>query len=162
MKTKSNKKPNKGETVIKTIKQFREKVDAALETMKTRDEAKACYDFSRDEYAEAEKSITAFALENPDQVFPSGHEGDDGEGETEMTRYTLRSGRTLERIDGGKLSDQNWLKSLPKKYIRVKFELNKAKLKADGIDGEDLAELGLEEVVTHSLTLEEKRGVRYE
>ena len=158
MKTKAKAKAaaKRGETAIKTIKQFREKVDAALETMKTRDEAKACYDFSRDEYAEAEKSITAFALENPDQVFPSGHEGDDGEGETEMTRYTLRSGRTLERIDGGKLSDQNWLKSLPKKYIRVKFELNKAKLKADGLDAEALANLGLVRVETMSLKLKAK------
>ena len=147
---------------IKSMKQFREKVDAALETMKTRDEAKACYDFSRDEYAEAEECITAFALENLDQVFPAGHEGDNGEGETEATRYSLRSGRTLARLDGGKLNDQDWLKSLPKKYIRVKFELNKAKIKADGLDDKELKELGLEDVVTHTLTLEEKKGAVHE
>ena len=33
---------------IKSKKQFKEQIDAAFETMKTRDEAKACYDFSRD------------------------------------------------------------------------------------------------------------------
>ena len=147
---------------IKGIRQFREKVDAALETMKTRDEAKACYDFSRDEYAEAEATITAYALENLDQVFPAGHEGDNGEGETEATRYSLRSGKSIERLDGGKLGDQAWLKTLPKKYIRVKFELNKAKIKADGLDADGLARLGLADVVTHSLTLTAKEGVRDE
>ena len=147
---------------IRGMKQFREKVDAALETMKTRDEAKACYDFARDEYAEAEESITAFALENLDQVFPAGHEGDNGEGETEATRYALRGGRTLARLDGGKLGDQDWLKTLPKKYIRVKFELNKAKIKADDLDDDELANLGLEEIATHTLTLEAKKGGRDE
>ena len=34
---------------IKTKKQFKAGVDSAFETMKTRDEAKACYDFSREE-----------------------------------------------------------------------------------------------------------------
>ena len=40
----------KGKTMskIKSKKQFKEQIDAAFETMKTRDEAKACYDFSRD------------------------------------------------------------------------------------------------------------------
>ena len=32
---------------IKTIKAFKEGVDAAFETLKTRDEAKACYDYAR-------------------------------------------------------------------------------------------------------------------
>ncbi|MCR5751982.1 MAG: hypothetical protein K6G91_08460 [Kiritimatiellae bacterium] len=32
---------------IKTKKQFKERVDAAFETQKIRDEAKACHDFSR-------------------------------------------------------------------------------------------------------------------
>ena len=32
---------------IKTMKQFKAGIDAAFETQKTRDEAKACYDFSR-------------------------------------------------------------------------------------------------------------------
>ena len=32
---------------IKNTKQFKEQVDAAFATMQTRDEAKACYDFSR-------------------------------------------------------------------------------------------------------------------
>ena len=35
---------------IKTMKQFKAGIDAAFETQKTRDEAKACYDFSRDEF----------------------------------------------------------------------------------------------------------------
>ena len=42
------------------------------------------------------------------------------------------------------------------KYIRVKFELNKAKLKADGLDAEALAKLGLVRVETMSLKLKAK------
>ena len=91
--------------------------------MKTRDEAKACYDFARDEYRAAEEELCQYAAANP-EVF----EGTDGE----------------------------FLKSLPKKYIRVKFELNKAKIKADGLDAEDLAALGLVRVETVSMKLKAK------
>ena len=35
---------------IKSKKQFKDGVDAAFETLKTRDEAKACYDFQREEF----------------------------------------------------------------------------------------------------------------
>ena len=39
--------------------------------------------------------------------------------------------------------DAGFLKSLPKRYIRVKFGLNKAKIKADGLDAEALSAFGL-------------------
>ena len=39
---------------IKSTKQFKEQVDAAFATMQTRDEAKACYEFQREEYKAAE------------------------------------------------------------------------------------------------------------
>ena len=58
---------------IKSIKQFKERVDGAYETMKTRDEAKACYDFAREEFKNAEDELCAYAAANPD-VF----EGRDG------------------------------------------------------------------------------------
>ena len=44
---------------IKTTKQFKDGIDAAFETQKTRDEAKACYDFSRDEFKAAEEELCA-------------------------------------------------------------------------------------------------------
>ena len=44
---------------IKTKRQFRDGIDSAFETMKTRDEAKACYDFSREEYNAAEEESCA-------------------------------------------------------------------------------------------------------
>ena len=50
---------------IRSAKQFRDGIDSAFETMKTRDEAKACYDFSREEYKAAEEELCAFAAANP-------------------------------------------------------------------------------------------------
>ena len=50
---------------IKSTRQFKERVDAAFETQKTRDEAKACYDFSREEYKAAEEELCAYAAANP-------------------------------------------------------------------------------------------------
>ena len=46
---------------IKSVKQFKERVDGAYETMKTRDEAKACYDFAREEFKNAEDELCAYA-----------------------------------------------------------------------------------------------------
>ena len=139
---------------IKTKKQFKDGVDTAFETMKTRDEAKACYDFSREEYKTAEQELCAFAAANPN-VF-EGRDGVSGWGSTEKVEYTMTGGTTVERADGGKLTDGDFLKGLPKKYIRVKFELNKAKLKADALDNAALAELGLVRVETVSMKLKPK------
>ena len=44
---------------IKSRKQFNEAIDQAFETAKTRDEAKACYDFQREEFKAAESEICA-------------------------------------------------------------------------------------------------------
>ena len=139
---------------IKTVKQFKTKVDGAFETMKTRDKAKACYDFSRDEYKAAEDELCGFAGNHP-EVF-DGTDGVSGWGATEGVEYTMTNGSTIERIDGGKLTDMDFLKELPKKYIRVKFELNKAKIKADELDADALAKLGLKRVQTMSMKLKAK------
>ena len=68
----------------------------------------------------------------------------------------MTSGTTVERTDGGRLTDVEFLKSLPKKYVRAKLELNKAKLKADGLDADSLADLGLVRVATMSMKLKAK------
>ena len=139
---------------IKTTKQFKAKVDGAFETMKTRDEAKACYDFSRDEYKAAEEELCGYAAGHP-EVF-EGTDGASGWGATDAVEYVMTNGTTIERADGGKITDGDFLKELPKKYIRVKFELNKAKIKADGLDADALAKLGLVRVETMSMKLKAK------
>jgi len=139
---------------IKTTKQFKEQVDAAFATMQTRDEAKACYEFQREEYKAAEAELCAYANEHR-EVF-EGTEGDSGWGSTDSVEYVMSGGMTVERADGGKLTDREFLKGLPKKYIRVKFELNKAKLKADGLDDDALAALGLVRVGTLGMKLKAK------
>jgi hypothetical protein len=139
---------------IKNTKQFKEQVDAAFATMQTRDEAKACYEFQREEYKTAEAELCAYASEHR-EVF-EGTEGDSGWGSTDTVEYVMSGGVTVERADGGKLTDREFLQGLPKKYIRVKFELNKAKLKADGLDDADLASLGLVRVGTLGMKLKAK------
>ena len=139
---------------IKSTRQFKNGVDEAFETMKTRDEAKACYDFARDEYRAAEEELCQYAAANP-EVF-EGTDGASGWGQTDSVEYTMSSGTTVERADGGKLTEAEFLKGLPKKYIRAKLELNKAKIKADGLDGDALAELGLVRVATMSMKLKAK------
>ena len=139
---------------IKSTKQFKEQVDAAFATMQTRDEAKACYEFEREEYKTAEAELCAYAAANPD-VF-EGRDGASGWGATDTVEYVMSGGVTVERVDGGKLTDRDFLKGLPKKYLRVKFELNKAKIKADGLDDDALAALGLVRVETMGMKLKAK------
>ena len=134
---------------IKSTKQFKERVNGAYETQKTRDEAKACYDFAREEFKNAEEELCAYAAANPD-VF-EGRDGVSGWGTTDEVEYTMSNGTTVERADGGKLTEMDFLKGLPKKYVRAKLELNKAKIKAEGLDDDALAALGLVRVATMSM-----------
>ena len=83
---------------IKSVKQFKERVDGAFETMKTRDEAKACYDFAREEFKSAEEELCAYAAANP-SVF-EGRDGVSGWGTTDEVEYTMSNGNTVERTDG--------------------------------------------------------------
>ena len=136
---------------IKTIKAFKEGIDAAFETLKTRDEAKACYDYAREDYKAAEADLCAFAAANP-AVF-EGRDGVSGWGATDTVEYTMTGGTTHERADGGRLSDVEFLKTLPKKYVRARLELNKAQLKADNLDPEELARMGLVRVTTMGMKL---------
>ena len=139
---------------IKTKKQFKANVDAAFETMKTRDEAKACYDFSREEYKNAEDELCEYAAANPD-IF-EGRDGVSAWGNTESVEYIFSRGSALERADGGKLNDGDFLKKLPKKYVRVKFELNKQKINSENLDIATLEKLGLVRVTTLSMKLKPK------
>ncbi len=139
---------------IKTTKQFKEQIDAAFATMQTRDEAKACYEFQREEYKTAEAELCAYANDHH-EVF-EGTDGTSGWGTTDTVEYVVSGGTTVERVDGGKLTDREFLKGLPKKYLRVKFELNKAKIKADALDDNALAALGLVRVETLGLKLKAK------
>jgi len=136
---------------IKTLKQFNESIDTAFETQKTRDEAKACYEFQRDELKLAEKEICDYSAEHP-EVF-AGNDDASAWGSTGTVDFTISNGRTVERLDGGKLSDAAFIEALPRKYVRVKRELNKAKLKADGLDVAALEQLGLKYVSTRTLRL---------
>jgi hypothetical protein len=139
---------------IKSVKQFKERVDGAFETMKTRDEAKACYDFAREEFKTAEDELCAYAAANP-AVF-EGRDGVSGWGATDEVEYTMSNGTTVERADGGKLTEVEFLNRLPKKYVRAKLELNKQKIKADSLTDEQLAALGLVRVSTMSMKLKAK------
>ena len=139
---------------IKSKKQFKAGVDSAFETMKTRDEAKACYDFSREEYKNAEDELCEYAAANPD-VF-EGRDGVSSWGATESVEYTFSCGNSVERADGGKLNDGEFLKKLPKKYVRVKFELNKQKIKSEDLDSAALEKLGLVRAATMSMKLKPK------
>ena len=139
---------------IKNTKQFKERVDAAFATMQTRDEAKACYEFQREEYKATEAELCAYASGHR-EVF-EGTDGVGGWGTTDMVEYVMSGGTTVERADGGKLTDREFLKGLPRKYVRVKFELNKAKIKADALEDADLAVLGLVRVETLGLKLKAK------
>ena len=139
---------------IKSTRQFKERVDSAFETQRTRDEAKACYDFAREEFETAAEELCAYAAANPD-VF-EGHGGKRSWGSTDTVAYTVSSGTTVERIDGGSLNDAEWLNGLPKRFIRKRPELNKAKINADKLDAEKLAALGLVRVATASIKLKAK------
>ena len=96
---------------IKSTRQFKERVDAAFETQKTRDEAKACYDFQREEFKAQEEELCAYAAANP-EVF-EGRDGVSGWGQTDSVEYTMTNGTSVERADGGKLTDGEFLKSAP-------------------------------------------------
>ena len=85
-----------------------------------------------------------------------GRDGVSGWGATDSVEYTMSNGNTVERTDGGKLTDVEFLKKLPKKYVRAKLELNKAKIKSEGLDDDALAKLGLVRVSTMSMKLKAK------
>ena len=82
---------------IKSVKQFKERVNSAFETQNIRDEAKACYDFAREEFKAAEEELCAYAAANP-AVF-EGRDGVSGWGATESVEYTMSNGTTVERTN---------------------------------------------------------------
>ena len=82
---------------IKTTKQFKEQVDAAFATMQTRDEAKACYEFQREEYKTAEAELCAYANDHH-EVF-EGTDGTSGWGATDTVEYVMSGGMTVLDIE---------------------------------------------------------------
>ena len=74
-------------------------------------------------------------------------------GKTEKVAFTVTGGATVERADGGRLTDADILDALSARYVRVKREINKAKLKADGLDATALAKLGLVQVATCTIKI---------
>ena len=51
----------------------------------------------------------------------------------------MTNGETLERIDGGSLTDKNWLNTLPDEFVRQKPELNRLAIKGAQLDDDTLA-----------------------
>ena len=65
----------------------------------------------------------------------------------------MTSGETFARIDGGSLTDKNWLNTLPDEFVRQKPELNRLAIKGAQLDDDTLAELGLKRVSTKNMKL---------
>ena len=65
----------------------------------------------------------------------------------------MTNGETLERIDGGSITDKNWLNTLPDEFVRQKPELNRLAIKGAQLDDDTLAELGLKRVSTKNMKL---------
>ncbi len=141
-------------TTIKTIKQFKDGIDAAFETQQARDRFKARYDAAKDEFDTTADDLCAFAATNPD-VF-DGADSQCGWGATDTVEFTVSGGSTIQRADGGKLNDEAFLKSLPEKYVRTKLELNRTLLNGEGLGEAALAALGLARIPTLKLKLKAK------
>ena len=139
---------------IRSNKEFRARIDEAFETQKTRDEAKRCYELERQELKDAESELCDYAARHP-EVF-DGYDESGAWGATDKVEFAVSGGKSIERADGGKLTDTDFLDALPTRYVRVKREVNKAKLKADGLDAAALAKLGLVQVATRTLKLTAK------
>ena len=80
---------------IKTTKQFKDGIDAAFETQKTRDEAKACYDFSRASDSATRRAFVGRAKRPGRRKGCNGN----GEGEDDATKaaYDLAKSRLRPR-----------------------------------------------------------------
>ena len=139
---------------IRSNREFSARIDAAFETQKTRDEAKHRYELDRQELKGAESELCDYAAQHP-EVF-DGSDAKGSWGETEKVAFTVTGGATVARADGGRLTDADFLDALPPRYVRVKREINKAKLKAEGLDADALAKLGLVQVATRTLKLTAK------
>ena len=102
---------------IRSTKAFKDAVDVAFDTQVKRDKRKREYDEQRKAFDERHDALCEYALDHP-EVFDPGEGGKSREGSTDRVKYKLTSGETLERIDGGSISDKAWLNSLPDDYVR--------------------------------------------
>jgi len=140
---------------IKNKKQFLQNIDSAFKVLKSRDEAKAAYIDMRKAFEGLEEELCAFADEHPAEAYTESTAAG-GRGETDCVSYVFTKGRSLVRIDGGSETDETFLKKLPKEYVRMKPELNKAKLKSSGLTAAELKKLGFKYRDTLSLKLKAK------
>ena len=137
---------------INSAKAFREAVDSAFETQELRDARKLEYDALHKDFAERHDALCDYAEAHP-EVFDEGECGRSREGTTDRVRYKMTTGEVLERIDGGRLTDEKWLKSLPARYVRNVPTLKKQALKDADLKEEELLALGLRRVVTRTMKL---------
>ena len=135
---------------IRSTKAFKDAVNVAFDTQTNRDRRKHEYDDLSKAFDESHDALCAYALGHP-EVFDPGEGGRSRSGSTDRVKYKLTSGETLERIDGGALSDKTWLNSLPDDYVRQKPELNKLAIKGANLTDAQLAELGLRRAETQSM-----------
>ena len=135
---------------IRSTKAFKDAVNVAFDTQTTRDRRKHEYDDLSKAFDESHDALCEYALGHP-EVFDPGEGGRSRSGSTDRVKYKLTSGETLERIDGGALSDKTWLNSLPDDYVRQKPELNKLAIKGANLTDAQLAELGLRRAETQSM-----------
>ena len=66
LQTPSIMKGNAAMAKIRSNKEFRARIDEAFETQKTRDEAKRCYEFERQELKDAESELCDYAAQYPE------------------------------------------------------------------------------------------------
>ena len=137
---------------IKSTKSFKAAVDETFDVQELRDEKKRQYEDLRKDFDSRHEGLCEYAREHP-EVFTGGDGGRTSEGTTKRVRYRMTNGETLERIDGGSLTDKNWLNTLPDEFVRQKPELNRLAIKGAQLDDDTLAELGLKRVSTKNMKL---------
>ena len=137
---------------IKSTKSFKAAVDETFDVQELRDEKKRQYEDLRKDFDSRHEDLCEYASEHP-EVFNGGDGGRTSEGTTERVRYRMTNGETLERIDGGSITDKNWLNTLPDEFVRQKPELNRLAIKGAQLDDDTLAELGLKRVSTKNMKL---------
>ena len=137
---------------IKNKKQFTAQVAVAFQDEKDAKEAKRCYEFAHKRCEATKAELCLFGVAHPDEVFEPGvGKAKCRRGVVDGVEYTMTEGVKLERIDGGDLADEEFVKSLPMKFRRVKLEPAKDAIKAAKLPPERLSKLGLQYVTTHTM-----------
>ena len=137
---------------IRNKKQFNAQVPVAFQTEKDAQAAKECYEFAHKRGEALKEELCEFAVAHADEVFEPGvGNSRSRHGTVDGIEYTMTEGVALERVDGGDIRNEDFVKTIPKKYLRVKLEVNKAAIKAAKLTPEQLAKLGLCYSLTHTM-----------